>query len=200
MERAVIYACSHRAGGNSDRAAELLARGVREAGGEADVLFLRDYEILHCLSCGFCGKTDRTDRTRCALGKKDHAWEAFVPLFTARTVLLASPVYFYHLPSRLKTWIDRSQQFWQAWNNREPWMADLPRRTAHAVLVAGQPSGDKLFDGARLTLNYFLRNFNLALADPAAFRGVDQPGDLAGRSDFENTIIRLGRTAWEQSG
>ena len=199
MDRAVIYACSHRAGGNSDRAAELLARGVREAGGQADVLFLREYEILHCLACGFCEKsTDRTDRTRCALGEKDRAWETFAPLFTARTVLLASPVYFYHLPSRLKVWIDRGQQFWQAWNNGEPWVADLPKRTAHAVLVAGQPTGDKLFDGARLTLKYFLRNFNLALADPAAFRGVDEPGDLAGRSDFEDAIVRLGRAAWEQ--
>jgi hypothetical protein len=198
MSKAVIYACSHRAGGNSDRAAELLARGVREAGGRADVLFLREYEILHCLACGFCAKSDSTDRTRCALGKKDQAWEAFAPLFTARTVLLASPVYFYHLPSRLKAWIDRGQQFWQAWDNREPWVADLPRRTAHAVLVAGQPTGDKLFDGARLTLKYFLRNFNLNLADPAAFRGVDEPGDLAERADFEDAIVRLGRTAWEQ--
>ena len=199
MDRAVIYACSHRAGGNSDRAAELLAQGVREAGGRADVLILREYEILHCLACGFCAKTDRTDRTRCALGKKDQAWEVFAPLFTARTVLLASPVYFYHLPSRLKTWIDRSQQFWHARDNGEPWVAGLEQRTAHAVLVAGQESGGKLFDGARLTLKYFLRNFNLDLAAPAGFRGVDQPGDLAGRADFEDAIIRLGRAAWERS-
>ncbi len=199
MSKAIIYACSHRKG-NSDRAAELLARGVREAGGDPEILHLRNVEVLHCLACGFCDThTDRTDRTRCALGERDRAWEAFAPLFTARAVLFASPVYFYHLPSRLKTWIDRGQQFWTASRTGEPWVAGLPRRTARAVLVAGQPSGEKLFDGARLTLKYFLQNFNIELAEPLTIRGVDAPTDLAGRDAASADIIRLGRRAWEES-
>jgi len=44
-----IFACSHRGGGNSDTAATLLARGVREAGAEARVLALRNYSVLACL-------------------------------------------------------------------------------------------------------------------------------------------------------
>ncbi len=200
MSKGVIYACSHRAGGNSDRAAELLARGVRDAGGKADILYLRDFEIRHCLACGFCEKaTDRHDRTRCALGKKDQAWEAFAPLLTARTILFASPIYFYALPSRFKTWIDRSQQFWNAWHGKESWLADLPARSAHPVFVAGQRSGNKLFDGARLTLKYFVQNFNATLADPLVFRGLDQSDDLAAHDDFETDIIRLGRRAWEET-
>ncbi|MDD3313614.1 NAD(P)H-dependent oxidoreductase [Pseudodesulfovibrio sp.] len=200
MTGAVIYTCSHRRGGNSDRAAALLAEGVRDAGGAAEILPLRDYEIQHCLACGFCDKhTDKRDRDRCALGRKDQAWEAFAPLFTARTVLLASPVYFYHLPSRLKAWIDRGQQFWTARRGGEPWVADLPERAVRAVLVAGQPGGEKLFEGARLTLKYFFRNFNLTLADPLALRGLDGPGDLRARREFEEAVAELGRAAWRES-
>jgi multimeric flavodoxin WrbA len=133
------------------------------------------------------------------LGQKDQAWELFGRFFTAKAVLFASPIYFYHLPSRFKTWIDRGQQFWQARLDNEPWVADMPARTAHAVFVAGQPTGDKLFDGARLTLKYFVQNFNMDLAAPLTFRGVDTKKDLAQRADFEDQIIELGRKAWNSA-
>jgi len=200
MSNAVIYACSHRRGGNSDRAADLLAQGVREAGGEADIFYVRNHKVMHCLACGFCDESiDRRGCERCVLGGKDEAWTLFEPLFTARTVLFASPIYFYHLPSMFKTWIDRSQQFWTAKMTGEQWVAGLPERTAHALFVAGRPKGEKLFEGARVTLKYFMHNLNYRLADPLVFRGVDERNDLAGQSDFETQIIELGRHAWETS-
>lgn len=196
---AIIYAGSHRKGGNSDRAAELLLQGVREAGGDGEIRYLRDGVILPCTACGFCdGATGYEGRDRCVFGHNDQAWDYFQPMFTARTALFASPIYFYHLPSMLKTWIDRGQQFWQARHDKEPWVADLPERKAYAVLVAGQPTGEKLFEGSRLTLKYFARNFNLDLEAPLTFRGVDQPGDLRKKRDFEGEIIALGKRAWTE--
>jgi len=198
MDYAAIFACSHRRGGNSDHAAELLARGVREAGGQAEVLYVRDVKVMPCLACGYCDSPERTGRERCVLGTTDQAWDLFTHCLSARTILFASPIYFYHLPSRLKTWIDRGQQFWRARLDNEPWIQDLPPgRTAHAVLLAGQPSGEKLFDGARLTLKYFMQNFNMALADPQVFRGVDTRNDLQAKNDFETRIVELGAKAWK---
>ncbi len=199
MTNAVIYACSHRKGGNSDLAAELLAHGVQEAGGTAEILSIRDFSVLPCASCGFCDKsTDHRGRKRCILGSKDQAWELFAPMLTAKTVLFASPIYFYHLPSLFKTWIDRSQMFWTARMAGESWIANLPKRKAHTILVAGRPTGDKLFDGARTTLKYFTWNFNLELATPLCFRGVDEPGDLGTQSNFTQQIIELGKQAWTE--
>lgn len=198
MSKAVIYACSHRRGGNTDRAVDLLAEGVHKAGGEADVIYIRNHTILPCLACGFCDKSlDRKGIERCVLGNKDEAWKLFEPLFTASTVFFASPIYFYHLPSMFKTWIDRSQQFWTAKMAKESWIADLPRRTAYTVFVAGRPEGEKLFEGARITLKYFAHNFNLTLADPLVFRGIDERNDLTGHSEFEARILELGTQAWE---
>ena len=198
MKNAAIYACSHRRGGNTDRAVDLLARGVREAGGESDIIYIRNHEIMPCLACGFCDKSvDRQGCERCVLGKKDEAWKLFGPLFTAPTVLFASPIYFYHLPSMFKTWIDRSQQFWTAKMTGEAWVANLPERTAHAVFVAGRPKGEKLFEGARVTLKYFVRNFNFTLADSLVFRGVDERNDLSEQDGFETQIVALGKHAWE---
>lgn len=200
MSKAVIYACSHRKGGNSDRAAELLAEGVSAAGGEAAIMYVRDYEIRPCLACGKCDKSQGVEGLkRCTLGKKDQAWELFEPMFTARAVFFSSPIYFYHVPSMFKTWMDRGQQFWKAWMDKEPWIEDLPRRTAQSVLVAGQPTGDKLFEGSRLTIKYFVQNFNMQLGEPLTFRGIDNRKDLARKHDFEEQIRALGSRTWTES-
>ena len=200
MDTAIIFACSHRGGGNSDRAADLLAQGVREAGGEAEVMYVRNYRVMPCLACNYCGEAvTRQGRARCVLGADDDAHELFAKLFTARTALFSSPIYFYHLPSMFKTWIDRSQQFWAARKNGEGWVTDLPKRTAHAVLIAGRPKGEKLFGGADLTLKYFLHNFNMTLADPLLLRGLDDRTALTEQTGIEEQIMALGRTAWESA-
>lgn len=200
MSKAVIYACSHRRGGNSDHAATLLAQGVAEAGGEAEVLYVRDYDIMPCLACGFCDKAvGKEGAERCVLGQKDQAWELFQPLFTSPCVFFASPIYFYHLPSMFKTWIDRGQMLWRARLDNEPWVAELPRRMAHTVLVAGQPTGEKLFEGSRLTIKYFVQNFNIDMASPLTFRGVDAKSDLADKDEFERRIIEMAKDAWADS-
>jgi len=197
MNKSVIYACSHRRGGNSDRTATLLAQGVAEAGGEADVIYIRNHSVMACLACGYCDEAEfKQGVARCVLGQQDEAYDLFKPMLTAKTVFFTSPIYFYHLPSLFKTWIDRSQQFWAAKRLGEPWVADLPKRTAHAVLHAGRPTGDKLFDGAQVTLKYFLHNFNFTLAEPLLFRGIDERDDMERHMDFEQQIIERGRTAW----
>ena len=187
-----IIACSHRAGGNSDAAAQLLELSVREAGATAKIVPLRDYEVLPCLACRACAG-DRL--SRCVLARKDQAEELFEVLMRAPVVVLASPIYFYGVPSRCKTWIDRSQRFWEARRKGDPWVMELRDRPAYACLVAGQPTGQKLFEGARLTLKYFLVNFGLTLAEPLGLRGMDAAGDLAAHPDAARQVRELGRDA-----
>lgn len=196
---AVIYACSHRKG-NSDHAAALLKQGVEEAGGQAEIVRLRKHEVLPCLACGYCDtNTDGRLENRCVLAGKDKAAALYRPLFTAPVVFFASPIYFYHLPSRFKTWMDRGQQFWKAMMDQEPWVADLPKRPAHSVFVAGRPRGEKLFEGARLSLKFFLWNFNLTPGQTLQYRGIDESKDLAGHADICEEIVRTAHTVWKDA-
>ncbi|MDO9084428.1 MAG: flavodoxin family protein [Humidesulfovibrio sp.] len=189
----LVLACSHRSGGNSDAAAELVARGVREAGGAAQVVAVRDYQVLACLACRACA-TD--PQSRCVLRDKDQAEELFALLLAAPSVVFVSPIYFYALPSLCKVWIDRSQRFWEARRKGEAWLLALPERQGFACLVAGQPAGQKLFDGARLTLKYFLVNFSITLAEPVGLRGKDERGDLEADPLAVDRALALGREAW----
>jgi len=189
----LVFACSHRAGGNSDAAAELVARAVREAGGAVRVVPLRDYNVLACLACRACAKDPES---RCVLRKKDQAEELFSLLLAAPSVVFCSPIYFYALPSQCKTWIDRSQRFWEARRKGDAWLLEQPERQGFACLVGGQPSGQKLFDGARMTLKYFLVNFGMTLAEPVGLRGKDERGDLLADPLAVDRVLALGREAW----
>ena len=189
----LVLACSHRAGGNSDAAAELVAAGVRQAGGAARMVVLRDYNVLACLACRSCAKDELS---RCVLREKDQAEELFALLLAAPSVVVVSPIYFYALPSLCKTWIDRSQRFWEARRKGEAWLVGLPERQGFACLVAGQPTGQRLFDGARLTLKYFLVNFGITLVEPVSFRGKDARGDLMADAEATGQALALGREAW----
>lgn len=189
----LILECSHRSGGNSDAAAGQVARGVREAGGEARVVALRDYSVLACLACRTCAKDKDS---ACVLRKKDQAEELFALLLAAPSVVFCAPIYFYALPSLCKTWIDRSQRFWEARRKGDAWLLAYPERQGFACLVGGQPSGQRLFDGARLTLKYFLVNFGISLAEPVSFRGKDALGDLEADPLAVDRVLALGREAW----
>lgn len=189
----VVFALSHRAGGNSDAAAELVAGAVREAGGAARVVFLRDHPVLACLACRACAKVEGS---ACVLGRKDSAEELFAILLDAPAAVFVSPIYFYALPSLAKTWIDRSQRFWEARRKHEAWLCDRPERQAHACFVAGQPTGQKLFEGARLTLKYFLANFGMTLAEPVGLRGLDDRGELLADAGAVARVLALGGAAW----
>ncbi len=188
----LVLACSHRAGGNSDAAAQVVAEAAGQAGARARVLALRDFSVLPCLACLACAKDNGS---RCVLAGKDQAEELFAALMRADAVVVASPIYFYGLPSRCKTLVDRSQRFWEARRKGEAWIAALPQRRAFACLVAGQPGGRMVFEGARLTLKYFLVNFGLELAEPLGLRGVDARGELAANADALDAVRGLGRQA-----
>lgn len=187
-----VFACSHRCGGNSDAAAELIVRGAREAGASAHVIELRQYRVERCLACRACAGHPQS---RCVLAAKDDAESLFHALMTAPAVAFASPIYFYALPSLCKTWIDRSQRFWEARRKRDPWVMALRQRKAFACLVAGQPQGAKLFEGARLTLKYFLVNFGLSLEEPLGLRGMDAAGDLLTDAAASRSVLEIGRAA-----
>lgn len=187
-----IFACSHRRGGNSDAAAELIARGVREAGAQARVIALRDYKVLPCRACRACAVEPES---RCVLREKDQAEGLYWLVQNAPAVVFASPIYFYGLPSVCKTWVDRSQRFWEARRKKDPWIMALKERRAFACFVAGQPTGQKLFDGARLTLKYFLVNFGLTLEEPLGLRGLDAASDLVSQAAAVQQAVALGHAA-----
>lgn len=190
-----LFHCSHRKQGNSNNAIGLFQRGIQMAGGpEVPSLAVRRMDIKPCTACGICSKDKSSP---CILEKKDFARDIFEYLFVAPFAFFASPIYFYHLPSRLKTLIDRSQWVWARKDKGDPEIVNLPRRPAYVCLFAGREKGDKLFEGARLTMKYFLDSFNFELAEVLTFPGKEKIADLERDKEAAERIRALGQTAWE---
>ena len=136
MNTHLVLSLSPRAGGNSDHVAALFARSLSFP---PSPVFLRDHALEPCTGCGVCAEDGR-----CRIGA-DGAEELFTRLESARGLVLTAPVYFYHLPSQAKAWIDRAQSRYLARQRglRRPG----PVRPAYVVLVAGRTRGENLFAG-----------------------------------------------------
>lgn len=153
----LIWACSPHAKGTTDA----LAKAAAGATG-AEIIQLRSWQVAPCTGCGQC------QDQKCRL--EDDTGELFARLAGARVNLFIAPIYFYGLPAPFKAFIDRGQVFW------EPAMPALTRK-AYAIFIGGS-KGPKLFEGATLTLSYFLRLFGIALEPPLGLTGVNSRKDL----------------------
>ncbi|GAB7080987.1 flavodoxin family protein [Megalodesulfovibrio paquesii] len=176
------YACSPRPKGNSDTALSLFLEALQAAGQPTERLALRNCCVLPCLGCQRCALPPGGV---CVQSPKDQSALLFAPLLQARAVCFAAPIYFYHLPSGFKALIDRAQSFYARKEHQDPAMLALPPRKAYVILVAGRAKGERLFEGSLLTLKYFLKPFNITLAEPCLLRGVDQPGDVSHKAATE---------------
>ena len=160
---------SPRKGGNTDFLLNEFLRGVGERGGEAEKLFIGELDIEPCrelLECETTGECPIPDDMPAICGK----------LLGADKIVIASPIFFYGLPARLKALIDRGQVLWARRRllNNQP--QELPKE-AFALLL-GATKGEKLFDGALLTLKYFFQSINAQIVGKLLFREIEKKGDI----------------------
>jgi multimeric flavodoxin WrbA len=86
--------------GNTNRLSAAFIRGAKEAGHSVKKVVL-DRNIQGCIGCGACQRNGH----RCAL---NDGMQQLYPLFEqADTVVLTSPLYFWSISGRLKSFIDR---------------------------------------------------------------------------------------------
>ena len=158
---------SPRLGGNTDALLEAFLAGVQEGGGEYEKVAVAGLGISGCRECLACSRTGR-----CVI--EDDMAEIYPRLLSAGKIAIASPIFFYGLPSQLKALIDRCQAVWESRRLSPPPPAG---REAFTILAAAT-RGRKLFDGALLTLRYFLEALSIAPVGNLTFRGLDRKGDV----------------------
>lgn len=203
----LVLACSPRPGGNCDTAAKLFARVFsRTPEEEPEGLlphFLRNHAVEPCIACGACermaaflaGRGASVDAASlyhgpdrdngrflpygCPLTARDDSADLLHALATAPALCLVAPIYFYHLPARLKGLLDRTQTFWSLREAGVDAFAGQEPRVCHVILLGARPKGDQLFAGSLLTLKYALGGLHIRLAEPLLLHGLDEPDALA---------------------
>ncbi|MGE5174383.1 MAG: flavodoxin family protein [Betaproteobacteria bacterium] len=101
-KKVLILSASPRKGGNSDLLCDQFLRGAKEAGNQAEKIFLRDKKINYCTGCGSC----QENGGKC--GQKDDMAKILEKMVSADVIVMATPVYFYTMNAQMKTLIDRT--------------------------------------------------------------------------------------------
>lgn len=175
---------SPRRGGNSEALLDALLAGARAAGAATEKVALPELCFSPCIACGSCEKTGE-----CIL--QDDMQGLYGKIMACDALVLASPIYFYSVSAFAKAAIDRAQALWsRRYVLKDPRMGGQRKGVFVAV---GATRGEKLFDGAKLTVKYF---FDAAGFYPAAellARGLDEKGAVHGRPELLGKAGELGK-------
>lgn len=108
----LILSSSPRRGGNSDLLCDQFMLGAKEAGNQAEKIFLRDKKINYCTGCSACYGSGT-----CA--QRDDMAEVLEKMIAADVIVMATPVYFYTMAAQMKTLIDRTCARYTEIRNKE---------------------------------------------------------------------------------
>lgn len=112
-KKVLVLSASPRKGGNSDLLCEQFMLGAKEAGNQAEKIFLKDKEINYCMACDAC----RAYGGNCV--QKDDMEEVLEKMIAAEVIVMATPVYFYTMAAQMKTLIDRTYPRYTEISNKE---------------------------------------------------------------------------------
>lgn len=101
-KKVLVLSASPRKDGNSEMLCDQFMLGAKEAGNQAEKIFLRNKKINYCLECDGC----KRDGGNCV--SKDDMTEILEKMIEADVIVMATPVYFYTMDAQIKTLIDRT--------------------------------------------------------------------------------------------
>lgn len=160
---------SPRRGGNTDILLEEALRGAEEEGAHVERLYLSEYIITPCKECHGCDQTGK-----CVV--LDDMEKIYPKLLKSNIIILASPIFFYGVTGYTKAFIDRSQALWaKKYLLKNP--SSEKKRVGFFISV-GATKGEKLFDGAILTVKYFFDTFDAEYKGELVFRGIEGKGEI----------------------
>jgi multimeric flavodoxin WrbA len=163
---------SPRRGGNTELLLEEALRGAEKEGAKVDRLYLGDFTITPCKECHGCDDTGK-----CII--LDDMQKIYPKLLEADMIILASPIFFYGVTAWAKTLIDRSQAFWaRKYLLKDPSLGKGGKKKKGFFISVGATKGQKVFDGAILTVKYFFDVLNAEYVGELVFRGVEAKGDI----------------------
>ena len=178
---------SPRRKGNTSLLLRKAVEGARAAGGQVEEIVLRDLRMSPCLEIYGCKHTGR-----CVI--KDDFQSVYDRLSQCQGLILASPIFFYTVSSHTKMLMDRCQSFWvkKYWLQKNA--TDRRNLIKKGLFISvGATKGKRLFEGALLTVRYFLETLDMGLWRSLLYRGLDFEGDVLKHPEYLEEAYTSGR-------
>jgi len=178
---------SPRRGGNTELLLEEALKGAEKEGAKVERLYLSDFTITPCKECHGCDDTGN-----CII--LDDMEKIYPKLLEADVVILASPIFFYGVTAWAKALIDRSQALWaRKYLLKDSSLGKEGKKRKGFFISVGATKGQKVFEGAILTVKYFFDVLNAEYAGELVFRGVEAKGDILNHPEALQQAYEAGR-------
>lgn len=178
---------SPRRGGNTDILLGEALKGAEKEGSEIDRIYLADHAITPCKECHGCDQTGQ-----CII--PDDMEKIYPKLLESDIIVLASPIFFYGVTAWTKALIDRSQALWaKKYLLKDFSFGKTGRQRKGFFISVGATKGQKVFEGAILTVKYFFDTFNAEYAGELVVRGVEAKGDILKHPETLKQAFEAGR-------
>ena len=171
IEIAAVYG-SPRRQGNTSTLLRHAVSGARDAGARVTEIVLRDLKMSPCLEIYGC-----KDAGRCVINDDFGKVETLLQRIDG--MMLASPIFFYTVSAHTKILMDRCNSQWvkKYWIEKKPFgQKSYPRKGL--FISVGSTNGKRLFEGALLTVSYFMDALDMELWKSLLFRGIETEGQI----------------------
>ncbi len=159
--------------------------GVEQMGAEVEKVAVSEIKVHPCMEIYACRREGK-----CAI-KDDMQW-LYGKLLETDHVVFSSPIFFYGLTSQAKAIVDRCQALWV--RKYILGMGAGDKRIRRGVFVSvGATRGEKLFDGAVLTVKYFFNAVGVKYAGDLLIRGIEYEAQIGEHATVLQDAFRLGQ-------
>jgi multimeric flavodoxin WrbA len=178
---------SPRKDGNTDLLLEEALRGAEVEGAEVERIHLGDVNIIPCKECLKCFQNGQ-----CIL--LDDMQHIYPKLLEADIIIFASPIFFYGITAWAKALVDRCQALWaRKYVLQDRSLGKEGKRKKGFFISVGGTKGQRVFEGAILTVKYFFDVLNADYAGELVFRGIDAQGDILKQPEAMQQAFEAGR-------
>ena len=178
---------SPRKDGNTGLLLEEALRGAAMEGAEVERIHLSDFNIIPCKECLKCFQDGQ-----CIL--LDDMRQIYPKLLEADIIVFASPIFFYGITAWAKALVDRCQALWaRKYVLQDRSLSKEGKRRKGFFISVGGTRGQRVFEGAILTVKYFFDVLNADYAGELVFRGIDAKGDILKQPDAMQQAFEAGR-------
>jgi len=176
---------SPRRQSNTETLLDKALEGATEVGAEVEKVAVSELKISPCREIYACLKDGN-----CAI--KDDMQRLYEKLLEADHIVFASPIFFYGITSQAKAVVDRCQGLWV--RRHVLGIGKEDSRIRRGVFISvGATRGEKLFDGAVLTVKYFFDAIGVKYAGGLLIRGIDGKAQIKEHPTALQDAFHLGQ-------
>jgi len=190
----VLIMGSHRFNANTAYWVNTMSDKFSELNVSSTVIDVNKLNIKPCIDCTYC----KNNWGKCV--HDDDMVQVYEALKKADILIIATPVYFNGVTSKLKTLVDRCQMIFLCdFTHARPFAdkLDLTKKMGYIVSIGGASHYPNQFIGTEITLKLIFNNLRMPLTSHIKYSETDLNA-LKERVEVEKDIIELSKTIYEE--